>query len=53
MMQSGKIMLKTSVQLVTCDDYLQVDKEIDIEGFNSRLEESLNDASFVVIEGKS
>jgi hypothetical protein len=49
--ESGKIIAKTSVEHVTCDDYLQTDKKSKIDEFNRRLEESLDDANFV-IEGK-
>ena len=49
--ESGKIISKTSVEHVTRDDYLQADKKAEIEEFNSRLEESLDDANFM-IEGE-
>ena len=49
--ESGKIISKTSVEHVTRDDYLQEDKKAEIEEFNRRLEESLNDDNFV-IEGE-
>ena len=50
---SGKIISKTSVEHVTRDDYLQADKKAEIDEFNCRLEESLNDANFIVEgEGK-
>ena len=45
---SGKIISKTSVEHVTRDDYLLADKKKEIEDFNSQLEESLNDANFMV-----
>jgi hypothetical protein len=50
-MESGKIIAKTSVEHVTRDDYLQADKKAEIDEFNRRLEESLDDANFV-IEGE-
>ena len=50
-MESGKIIAKTPVEHVTCDDYLQADKKAEIDEFNRRLEESLDDANFV-IEGE-
>jgi hypothetical protein len=47
--ESGKIISKTSVEHVTRDDYLQTDKKkAEIDKFNRRLEESLDDANFVV-----
>ena len=46
--ESGKIISKTSVEHVTRDDYLQEDKKAEIEEFNRRLEESLNDDNFVI-----
>jgi hypothetical protein len=46
--ESGKIISKTSVEHVTRDDYLQTDKKSEIDEFNRRLEESLDDANFVV-----
>jgi Reverse transcriptase (RNA-dependent DNA polymerase) len=46
--EGGKIISKTSVEHVTRDDYLQVDKKAEIDEFNERLEESLNDENFVV-----
>ena len=49
--ESGKIISKTSVEHVTRDDYLQEDKKAEIEEFNRRLEESLNDDNFM-IEGE-
>ena len=49
--ETGKIISKTSVEHVTRDDYLQTDKRAEIEEFNRRLEESLDDANFV-IEGE-
>ena len=45
---NGKIISKTSVEHVTRDDYLQADKRAEIKEFNRRLEESLDDANFVV-----
>jgi hypothetical protein len=47
----GKIIAKMSIEHVTRDDYLQADKKAEINEFNRRLEESLDDANFV-IEGK-
>ena len=49
--ESSKIISKTSVEHITHDDYLQADKKAKIEEFNTRLEESLSDAYFV-IKGK-
>ena len=46
--ESGKIISKTSVEHVTRDDYLQADKKKEIESFNSKLEERLDDANFMV-----
>jgi hypothetical protein len=46
--ESGKIISKTSVEHVTCDDYLQADKKKEINAFNRTLETSLNDANFIV-----
>jgi hypothetical protein len=46
--KSGKIISKTSVEHVTCDDYLQADKKKEIEAFNCTLETSLDDANFIV-----
>ena len=49
--ESGKIISKTSVEHVTRDDYLQTDKKAEIDEFNRKLEESLDDANFA-IEGE-
>jgi hypothetical protein len=49
--ESGKIISKTSVEHVTCDDYLQTDKKAEIDEFNQKLDESLADANFA-IEGE-
>jgi hypothetical protein len=46
--KSGKIISKTSVEHVTRDDYLQTDKKAEIEAFNCRLEESLDNANFMI-----
>jgi hypothetical protein len=46
--ESGKIIAKTSVEHVTRDDYLQADKKAEIDEFNRKLEESLDDANFIV-----
>jgi hypothetical protein len=46
--ESGKIISKTSVEHVTRDDYLQADKKQEIQEFNRRLDESLDDANFEV-----
>ena len=46
--ESGKVISKTSVEHVTRDDYLQADKKAEIEAFNRRLEESLDDANFMI-----
>jgi hypothetical protein len=46
--ESGKIISKTSVEHVTRDDYLQVEIKAEIDRFNRRIEESLDDANFVV-----
>jgi hypothetical protein len=48
---SGKIIPKTSVEHVTCDDYLQTDKKAEIDEFNQKLDESLANANFS-IEGE-
>lgn len=44
-MESGTIILKTSVEHVTHNDYRQADK---IEEFNWRLDESLDEANFII-----
>ena len=49
--ESGTIISKTSVEHVTRDDYLQADKKAEIDEFNHRLDESLDDANFI-IEGE-
>ena len=41
-MESGKIIAKTSVEHITRNDYLQVDKKAKINEFNRKLEESLD-----------
>jgi hypothetical protein len=46
--ESGKIISKTSVEHVTRDDYLQAEIKAEIDRFNRRIEESLDDANFVV-----
>jgi hypothetical protein len=46
--ESGKIISKTSVEHVTRDDYLQADKKAEIDEFNQRQENSLDDANFAV-----
>jgi hypothetical protein len=46
--ESGKIISKTSVNQVTRDDYLQMDKKQEIEEFNHQLEASLDDANFII-----
>ena len=47
--ESGKIIAKTIIfEHVTRDDYLQVDKKAEIDEFNRKLEESLDDANFIV-----
>ena len=49
---SGKVISKISVEHVTHDDsYLQDDTKTQIDQFNQRLEESLDDANFA-IDGK-
>jgi hypothetical protein len=47
----SKIILKTSVEHVTQDDDLLADKKTEIDKFNRRLKESLNDENFI-IEGE-
>ena len=49
--ENGKIVSKTSVEHVTRDDYLQVEIKAEIDQFNRRIEESLDDANFIV-DGK-
>ena len=49
--ESGTIISKTSVEHVTRDDYLQADKKAEIDEFNHGLDESLDDANFI-IEGE-
>ena len=46
--ENGKIISKTSVEHVTQDDYLQVEIQAEINQFNRWIEESLDDANFVV-----
>ena len=46
--ESGKIISKTSVEHVTRDDYLQAEIKAEIDWFNHRIEESLDNASFMV-----
>ena len=49
--ENGKIISKTSVEHVTRDDYLQTDKKVEINEFNRKLKEALDDANFI-IEGE-
>ena len=50
---SGKIIFKMSEEHVIRDDYLQADKQKEIDDFNLRLEASLDDANFIIDgEGK-
>jgi hypothetical protein len=46
--ESGKIISKTSVEHVTRDDYLQADKKAEIDEFNRKLDETLDDANFII-----
>jgi hypothetical protein len=46
--ESGNIISKTSVEHVTRDDYLQADKKTEIEEFNRRLDDALDDANFII-----
>lgn len=46
--ESGKIILKTSVEHVICDDYLVADKKEKIDEFNCSLEEALDGTNFHV-----
>jgi hypothetical protein len=48
MMESGNIMLKTLVEHVTRDNYLQADKKSEIEDFNQKLDDALDDANFII-----
>jgi hypothetical protein len=48
MMESGTIVSKTSVEHVTRDDYLQADKKAEIEEFNRKLDDALDDANFII-----
>jgi hypothetical protein len=49
--ESDKIISKTSVKHVTCNDHLQANKKTEINEFNKQLDESLSDTDFV-LEGK-
>ena len=46
--ENGKIISKTSVEHVTRDDYLQAEIKTEINRFNCWIEESLDDANFIV-----
>jgi hypothetical protein len=48
---SSKIISKTSVEHVTPDDYLQTDKKEEIDKFSQKIDESRADANFA-IEGE-
>ena len=50
--ESSKIISKTSVKHITRDDYLQAEIKVEIDQFNHHIDESLDDANFVVGEGK-
>lgn len=47
-MENGKIILKMSVQHVTRDDYLEENLKKQIEDFNNKLDENLNDKNYEV-----
>jgi len=44
--ESGQLVSKTSVEHVTRDEYLKPDKKKQIEDFNTKLDERLDDANF-------
>ena len=46
--ESGKIIFKTSVEHITRDNYLQVEIKAEIDWFNHHIDESLDDANFIV-----
>ena len=46
--ESSKIISKTSVEHVTRDDYLQAEIKTEIDWFNHCIDESLDDANFIV-----
>ena len=46
--ESGKIISKTSVEHVMWDNYLQAEIKAEIDWFNEQIDESLDDANFVV-----
>ena len=46
--ESGKLLSNSSVQHVTRDDYLNPEKKAQIEEFNRKLEERLDDRNFMV-----
>jgi hypothetical protein len=48
MTESGNIILKTSVEHITRDDYLQADKKVEIEDFNRKLDDALDEANFII-----
>ena len=45
-MDTGKIISKSSVEHVTHDDYLNAKKKKQIDDFNTKLDDALNDANF-------
>ena len=46
--ESSKIISKASVEHVTRDDYLQAEIKAEIDQFNHRIDESLDDVNFIV-----
>ena len=46
--ESGKIISKSSVEHVTQDDYLKEDIMSEIDTFDQRLKESLDDNNFII-----
>ena len=46
--ESGKLISKTSVEHVTCDDMLESGTKQHIDIFNTKLEERLDDTIFMV-----
>jgi hypothetical protein len=45
---SGQVVSKTSVEHVTCDDYLSEDMKAKVKEFEKKLEEHLDDSNFIL-----
>jgi hypothetical protein len=45
--ESGKVISKTSIEHVICDDYLQADTKLHIATFDAELTASLDDVNFI------